>query len=998
MIEAGFIGPALTAGLNKSLTAALSQVAKRLWLNGLSPSAKRNRIARSSLQKLADHDLIEQLRLDVLVNSVPAGLSVAHVEVRLGGPVYQGLIHELIAVRLLKMPDTYAEQVLENMQIATRLEFSNVGASEGALADFGSVLFAELDRAVGKLVRDVDGIQARELAELRESATVQLINGFSDGIVRHNKNLRKQGNLKAAMVAREWERAYRTQVARAHGFIEPPDFERKRKFPIDRLFVSPQIMPRDETSIQYTVWDLFDIVDRSVLLGDPGGGKSTASDVLAWNAAREDNEVIPFVVILRTYIDDNQSIVEHIERRLSSHYQCPAPTGTVEALLLSGKAIVIFDGLDELLVTSRRRLVTDRVELFGARYPLTRMLVTSRRIGYEEAAMDPAMFEIYELSEFSDENVSRYVHQWFSVVDGATEEDAHARSDSFIDESAATPDLRRNPLMLALMCIIYRGQNWIPRNRPEMYEHCAQLLFDKWDSSRSIFVELRAGAHVDSAVKHLAYWMFTGPGTQGVTETALVREAAEFLQAATNESPAETKRAATQFIEFCRTRAWVLVEVGSTADGEGLFGFKHRTFMEYFAAYELTRIYDGPERIARAILPQVAAVEWETVTELAVQISNKHSKDGASRIIKALLADKRYSSGTSRLNISKFALRCMGFVPVPLSLAEEIAESLVDALVKMTTDMKELLPISISVIPALQASIEESIVNSLRVRIADEREPEREIATEIALDLPDFFSSDDDSITRWSAWQAQLFSALESEILTNRLSANWFNAWRGGLITFEKFMIEAPTFPHLPLQALFESHSWRYLQGGWTAWGAFIPEKLLQFHADADDGFPINGVELEWLDEYLAALELPPWVDHSNDTNFPTTYLESGFNGAFLGDKLQTSIGSAIFVLMLVSIELGRFSDEYLELASPFSYDAAYRAIKDTRIEGVPLPSWVADYVARIPANRKMVVRKWLNGDMTFSVNIVSVDRQYLRSNSARSRRTAGGAQGVRRR
>ena len=48
------------------------------------------------------------------------------------------------------------------------------------------------------------------------------------------------------------------------------------------------------------------------------------------------------------------SIVDYIEHNLNAFYQCQPPCGMIELLLLSGRAVVIFDGLDELFDTSQR--------------------------------------------------------------------------------------------------------------------------------------------------------------------------------------------------------------------------------------------------------------------------------------------------------------------------------------------------------------------------------------------------------------------------------------------------------------------------------------------------------------------------------------------------------------------------------------------------------------------------------------------------------------------
>ena len=133
-----------------------------------------------------------------------------------------------------------------------------------------------------------------------------------------------------------------------------------------------------------------------MLLGDPGGGKTTASKVLA-NFFASDHEApkVPFLVTLRDYAAKHppeRSVAGHIETVLETLYQSRAPDGLVQRLLLTGRAVVIFDGLDELLDPSRRRDVSDLIEQFCSAYPLTQVLVTSRLVGYDRARLDDAQF------------------------------------------------------------------------------------------------------------------------------------------------------------------------------------------------------------------------------------------------------------------------------------------------------------------------------------------------------------------------------------------------------------------------------------------------------------------------------------------------------------------------------------------------------------------------------------------------------------------------------
>jgi predicted NACHT family NTPase len=302
-----------------------------------------------------------------------------------------------------------------------------------------------------------------------------------------------------------------------HGKLEPPDFDRRRRVPIADIYVpttiNKDLSPErawdaasgDERPLEFhnravriwalasgderalNVYDLAERLDRSVLLGDPGGGKTTAANVLMHHFADTAGRV-PFLVTLRDYAAKDpldHSIAKHIEAMLETFYQCPAPAGLVDLLLLTGRAVVIFDGLDELLDTSRRADVTARVERFCA------------------------------------------ARRWFAQDNDAHQDDAA----TFLDESAGVPDLRCNPLLLSLMCILYRGRGSLPRDRAGVYEQCADLLSRRWDARRRIYRELRAGHLVEPALRHLAWWLFTRDVAQPVvTERDLVEVSTGFLQ------------------------------------------------------------------------------------------------------------------------------------------------------------------------------------------------------------------------------------------------------------------------------------------------------------------------------------------------------------------------------------------------------------------------------------------------------------------------------------
>jgi hypothetical protein len=233
--------------------------------------------------------------------------------------------------------------------------------------------------------------------------------------------------------------------------------------------------------------------------------------------------------------------------------------------------------------------------------------------------------------------------------------------------------------MLALMCILYRGEGSIPRNRPEVYERCSTLLFLKWDARRRIHVELRARHLVEPALRHLAFWLFSRGQTQpAVTESELIGETARFLHGRGFESQDQAEDAAREFVSFCRGRAWVFSDAGTTGGGQPLYTFTHRTFLEYFAAGHLAATCDTPEELARVIAPHVAKREWEVLADLATQIKDRTSDRGAERIITVLLADRRHRSELSRSHILEFLAHALRYLDPPPQTVRDLSRGILE--------------------------------------------------------------------------------------------------------------------------------------------------------------------------------------------------------------------------------------------------------------------------------------------------------------------------------
>ena len=352
-------------------------------------------------------------------------------------------------------------------------------------------------------------------------------------------------------------------------------------------------------------------------------------------------------------------------------YGLDAPTDLIDYALLNGRAFVIFDGLDELLDVSLRRDIVQSVEAFAHRYPTTSILVTSRAVGYYEASLDERHFTTAILQDFDDDQVEAYVRKWFSLDESIEAPRKGWLAESFIKDSSFVADLRVNPLMLSLMCGIYASENYIPHNRPDVYEKCALLLFERWDKQRGIVSPMAFDAHVQAAMRSLALWLYQQQSAQeGISRAKLIQYMTRYLLEKRFDNEEEAEEAATQFIDFCKGRAWVLTDVGAER-----YGFTHRTFLEYFAASQLVRLHPSASGLFDALWPHILQSEWDVMTQLAVQTLGKTVEDGADDFLQLAIHAAADAPLAESGNLLSFAARSLSFIVPRPSVLKDLASA-----------------------------------------------------------------------------------------------------------------------------------------------------------------------------------------------------------------------------------------------------------------------------------------------------------------------------------
>lgn len=463
-------------------------------------------------------------------------------------------------------------------------------------------------------------------------------------------------------------KSIKQEMRRRFAKLVMPHSREDYRVPIEDIYVNRVLAPWSSAGSVGTAISEDDLAERRfVVIGNPGAGKSTFIRRMMYQLAVEDSRLAPMVLELKDHQRLDESYATLLAERLGVLTQHDYDVGVMRDVLALGLAVIVFDGIDEISDVDRRRATVEAIEAFCLRYPLVRVVVTAREEGYSSARLDPDLFPVFHLPDFTDPQVETYVGRWFRLTSGPHHADPEQRVAMFLLDSVHVGDLRTNPLMLSLLCMIYEYDGYIPENRPQVYEQCAELLFERWDRVRQLPGAYRPKDQHRYLVQELAFYFFNRVDSQGGETEAKLRDLIGdyFARNVVGRGGAAATTAAQEFLDYCGGRAWLLTRTGVSARGEKLYGFTHRTFMEYFAACFMVRHCNGAHELVSRIRPLIVSGQSEVVPQIAIQELDRRLVRAIDDCLTLLVFDQ-HGEGRQNPVLLEFALRSLRFMsPTP---------------------------------------------------------------------------------------------------------------------------------------------------------------------------------------------------------------------------------------------------------------------------------------------------------------------------------------------
>jgi hypothetical protein len=489
------------------------------------------------------------------------------------------------------------------------------------------------------------------------------------------------------------------------------------------------ITPRDSeeqgaTRARSSIGEKMGKFRHMVILGDPGGGKTT---MLRWLATAcllqqsgdsafahlPDTETLLAVHLIPVLIrcrdlgeaDLCRSFTDFLTQHLNKSELLPEEAKVMRAVILQrialGRALLLVDGLDEITNPHVRAMLCQELERTAARYPDAPIIVTSRMVGYRNMPYRMGkQFHHAIIAELDHSDKDLFANRWVEITEQHHKNAEKAKRLeellSALHSSDRIERLTGNPMLLTTLALVKRKVGRLPSRRAKLYREAVSVLLN-WNPRLYSIIE------EDEAIPQLEYLAYEmcRRGVQRLTEDEVIG----LLETLRSEYPnvhAIRRRDPPHFLSLLEARSSILIRSGedwskSPHIGKRVWEFRHLTFQEYLAARALLEgRYPGRDRTEKLVdlvaglsapvkgtgekgdVEFEIAESWREVLPLLVSDANDDDVDG---LIESIATAQSREKATAKPRLV-MAARCLADEP---NASEETAMTILAKLASLTS-------------------------------------------------------------------------------------------------------------------------------------------------------------------------------------------------------------------------------------------------------------------------------------------------------------------------
>lgn len=395
---------------------------------------------------------------------------------------------------------------------------------------------------------------------------------------------------------------------------------------------------------------------RLFLSGQAGSGKTTILQWLAVRAARKDfphdlaswNNYEPFFIPLRKYIDGELPTPAQFVDSIGKHISAQMPDDWVERRLVTGTALLLIDGIDEL-PPSKYESVKQWVINLTNDFPTCAFLVTSRPGAVSDNWLATANFSSATLAPMPSSAVRIFVKQWINALRSETIDREEREMLSEYEQPIARAllagrhlrELASTPLLCALLCALYYTRNGeLPSDRMGVYAAALDML-QRRDPERGIKPYGKIGREESRIVlQDIAYWLIRN-GLSDADVSRVLNQMGISVQQL-HKVTATPKEIYQQLL----IRSGLLQEPAADR-----VSFIHRTFQEYLAA-NAAIAGDNVEELALNALD----ARWTQMFIMAVGLALPGMRE---QLLNSLLNKRPSLKPEDQATVALIALACL---------------------------------------------------------------------------------------------------------------------------------------------------------------------------------------------------------------------------------------------------------------------------------------------------------------------------------------------------